>query len=90
MRTLVDLPDDDVRWLDVRAKANGTSRAALVREAISTYRDTRSAEEPKGWLKAGFGLWKDRTDIGDGVEYQRALRAEWDREWDEPVGPAPE
>jgi hypothetical protein len=22
-----------------------------------------------------FGLWKDRTDIGDGVEYARKLRA---------------
>lgn len=88
MRTLVDLPDEDIRWLDVRAKARGTSRAALVREAVSDYRGSQAKEEPKGWLEAGFGLWKDRTDIGDGVEYQRAIRAEWDREWD--VVPEPD
>jgi hypothetical protein len=32
-------------------------------------------------LTAASGLWKDRTDIpADGVEYQRALRKEWDRD----------
>ena len=83
MRTLVDLPDDDIRWLDVRAKARGVSRAALVREAVSTFRlETMRRNEG---LKAGFGLWKDRPDMVDGVEYQRAIRSEWDREWDLPA-----
>lgn len=83
MRTLVDLPDDDVRWLDIRAKARGISRAALVREAISGFR-SQTVDRKEG-LRAGFGLWKDRPDKIDGVEYQRAIRAEWDREWDHQV-----
>ena len=30
-------------------------------------------------LDAAFGMWKDRGI--DGVEYQRELRAEWERDW---------
>jgi hypothetical protein len=28
-------------------------------------------------LKAAEGLWKDRTDVQDGIEYQEQMRAEW-------------
>jgi len=78
-RILADLPDDDVKWLDARAAEQGKSRAAVLREAVSVYR----AEAPKDWLDAGFGAWKDRTDIGDSVEWQRRERASWTRPWDD-------
>ena len=80
MRALVDIPEDDVRWLDMRAQLEGTSRAALVREAVSRYR----AKAGSSGIDAAFGIWKGRTDVGDGVEFQRKMRAEWDREWDAP------
>ena len=70
MRTLVELPDDDVKWLDRRAAELGKSRAAMVREAISAYR----ADAAKDWITEGAGYWKDRDDIGDGLAYQRAIR----------------
>ncbi|MEF5110962.1 ribbon-helix-helix protein, CopG family, partial [Escherichia coli] len=38
MRTLVDIPEDDIRWLDRLAIETGKSRAALVRDAIASYR----------------------------------------------------
>jgi hypothetical protein len=78
MRTLIDLPEDDMKWLDRKAAEEGKSRAALVREAVSTYR----AEEAKSGIEKYFGIWKDRTDIGDAVEWQRRLRAESTRPWD--------
>lgn len=78
MRTLIDLPEDDIRWLDQKAAAQGKSRAALVREAVSAYR----TDAAKSGIEQAFGLWKDRTDIGDSVEYQRRMRAEWTRPWD--------
>lgn len=78
-RILADLPDDDVKWLDARAAELGRSRASVLREAVSAYR----AEAPKDWLDAGFGAWKDRTDIGDVVERQRRERASWTRPWDD-------
>ncbi|WP_375381241.1 ribbon-helix-helix protein, CopG family [uncultured Sphingomonas sp.] len=78
MRTLVDIPDDDVRWLDLRATAQGKSRAALVRDAVTAYR----AEAVKSGIAGAFGIWKDRTDIGDAVDWQRRERAGWTRPWD--------
>ncbi len=78
MRTLIDLPEDDMKWLDRKAAEEGKSRAALVREAVSTYR----AEEARSGIEKYFGIWKDRTDIGDAVEWQRRLRAESTRPWD--------
>ena len=77
-RILADLPDDDIAWLDARAAEQGKSRASILREAVQAYR----AETPADWLEVGFGAWKDRTDIGDAVEWQRRERASWTRPWD--------
>lgn len=70
MRTLIDLPEDDMRWLDMKAVEQGKSRAALVREAVASYRAAASSD----WIARGAGFWKDRTDIGDAVAFQRDLR----------------
>ena len=78
MRTLVDIPDEDVEWLDRKATADGKSRAAVIREALTAYRAAGSAD----WIDKGFGLWKARTDIADAVDWQRRQRAEWTRPWD--------
>ena len=58
-RILVDLPDEDIKWLDRLAEEQGKSRAALLREAVSAFRREGSA----GWIDRGFGLWKDRKDV---------------------------
>ena len=81
MRTLIDLPPEDMRWLDRKAAETGRSRAAVVREAVSKYR----AEMAKEGLEQYFGLWAKHGHVEDGVEYQRRMRAEWDREWDKDV-----
>jgi len=78
-RILADLPDDDIRWLDRVAMEQGKSRAAVLREAVSAYR----AEGQQDWIDRGFGAWKDRTDIGDSVEWQRRERASSTRPWDD-------
>jgi len=71
MRFLADIPDDDVQWLDRRAADEGKSRAALLREAVAAFR----AESGEG-IERYFGMWKDRSDLGDAVEEQRQLRAD--------------
>jgi len=58
-RILVDLPDEDVKWLDRLAGEQGKSRAAVLREAVSAYRGAGSAS----WIDRGFGLWRDRPDL---------------------------
>ncbi|MES2884444.1 MAG: CopG family transcriptional regulator [Pseudomonadota bacterium] len=75
MRTIVDLPDAEIRRLDGIAKRDKVSRAEVVRRAVKSYADQVTPHP----IEAVFGIWKDRKDIGDGVEYQRRLRAEWDR-----------
>ena len=71
MRTLVDIPDDDIEQLDALAMRETKSRAAEIREAIRQYLASKSSND---WIRRGAGYWKDRTDIGDAVEYQRAAR----------------
>lgn len=84
MRTLVDIPAEDISWLDQRARAEGKSRAAVVREAVCSYRAEMADDvaRRREALRAGFGAWKDRTDVGDAVEWQRRERAGWTRPWD--------
>ena len=78
MRTLIDISEDDLKWLDRKAADEGRSRAAVVREAVAQFRATTG----KRGIQRYFGLWKDRNDLPDGLEYQRRMRGEWEREWD--------
>lgn len=73
-RILADLPDDDIKWLDARAAEQGKSRAAVLREMVATFKGQAPAPGNKSWIERGAGYWKDREDIGDAVEYQRAIR----------------
>ena len=75
MRTLVDLPQEYIDALAELGERVGSSRAALVREAVAEYLNKR---QPRS-LDESFGLW--RTQAGepeDGVVYQDRLRAEWE------------
>ncbi|WP_066549328.1 MULTISPECIES: ribbon-helix-helix protein, CopG family [unclassified Sphingomonas] len=82
-RILADLPEEDIRWLDQRAAERGISRASLLRDVVATYKAQDQAPNDKAWLDQAFGIWKDRTDIGDAVEWQRRERASWTRPWDD-------
>jgi len=82
-RILADLPDEDIQWLDRLAAEQGKSRAAVLREAVKGYRVQSVPISGKGWLDQAFGIWKDRADIGDPIEWQRRERASWTRPWDD-------
>lgn len=72
MRTLVDIPDEDIEKLDALAAREKRSRAATIRDAVKLYLVQNSGS--KDWIVRGAGYWKHRAHIGDAVEYQRALR----------------
>jgi predicted transcriptional regulator len=74
-RILADLPDEDIKWLDQLAAEQGKSRASVLREAVTAYRAETPSSGDKDWLDQAFGIWKDRTDIGE--------RASWTRPWDD-------
>jgi predicted transcriptional regulator len=82
-RILADLPDEDIKWLDQLAAEQGKSRASVLREAVAAYRAETPSSSNKAWLDQAFGIWKDRTDIGDAVVWQRRERASSTRPWDD-------
>jgi len=73
MRTVIDLPDEQIGPLKTLAEQMRLSRAELVRRAVADYlRRHRPATDDDA-----FGIWQDRDE--DGVAYQERLRSEWDR-----------
>ena len=71
MRTLVDIPEVQLKQLTQISAERKISRAAVIREAIASY----VAKKPGGRKPSAFGLWGNRKI--DGLEYQRKLRSEW-------------
>ena len=72
MRILTEIPDEDVERLDALAKRQGKSRAAEIRDAVKLLLIHNA--DNNDWIERYAGLWEGRDDIGDGVEYQRAMR----------------
>lgn len=73
MRTIVDLPLDQIEKLDKVRQSVGISRAEAVRRAVEQY---LSHQLPADESEA-FGIWKGRGI--DSLEYQKKLREEWER-----------
>lgn len=71
MRTIVDLPDDQLEGLAEVCRREGVSRAEAVRRAVADYLDARRTRERDDV----FGIWYSRTL--DGLDYERELRREW-------------
>jgi len=76
VRTIVDLPDEQILALDAYSKKYGVSRAEAVRRAVASFLPKRRHRRVDFRNHPAFGSWKNR-DV-DSVEYQRKLRAEWD------------
>jgi hypothetical protein len=76
MRTIVDLPDEQIRALDSYSKKYGVSRAEAVRRAVAMFLPRRRQRRLDFRNHPAFGSWKSR-DI-DPVGYQTKMRAEWE------------
>lgn len=72
MRTIIDLPSDQVESLDEWCRHEGVSRAEAVRRAVAEHLRKHST----GGAKRAFGIWRDIPE--DGLAYQERLRSEWD------------
>jgi hypothetical protein len=73
MRLEIDPPAEEARAIAESCERAGISREECVRRAVAHF----IARERLQDLEAAFGAWRGTTI--DGVEYQRQLRAEWDR-----------
>lgn len=70
MRTLIDIPEKQIKELTAISQAEKVSRAEVIRKAIAYY-----LEKKKPQSDDAFGLWKDRNI--DGLAYQEQARSEW-------------
>jgi metal-responsive CopG/Arc/MetJ family transcriptional regulator len=76
MRTLVDIPDEDLELLNGVVKSLSISRAEFVRRAIAHSLATHRDAQIKKAREAAFGLLAGSSV--DGVEYQERIRQEWE------------
>jgi predicted RNA methylase len=72
MRTIIDLPPDQIEALEALCRREGISRAEAIRRAVAQHVRPvrRAATDP------AFGVW--RTRRLDGLKYQERLRREWE------------
>jgi predicted transcriptional regulator len=73
MRTLVDIPEEDIKALDDLARRRKEPRAKVIRRAVREH--INKSRKPD--ISEFFGLWKDAPV--DGLEFQQRIRTEWDR-----------
>lgn len=72
MRTIIEVPQQQLDALDVICRTEDISRAEAIRRAI-----TRMVGETRHTLVTpAFGVWRDRPV--DGLGYERRLRDEWE------------
>ncbi len=85
VRTIVELPDTQLKALARLCQKEGISRAEAIRRAVDKLVGSGQASDAKEDLRAAFGLWRGRQP--DGRAYVENLRAEWEdeRSDDEPT-----
>ena len=76
MRTIVDLPETQVKALDSYRKREGISRAEAVRRAVEAFVPTRGKGSADLINHPAFGSSK-RSRKEDSVKTVRRLREEW-------------
>ena len=78
IRTVISLDPDDKRWLDEKAKEDNVTMTEVVRRAVRKMREDEEQPSFEELLEKTAGSWRN----GDGLEYQRKIREEWDRDWE--------
>ena len=72
MRTIIELPEDQLEALDGICRRDEISRAEAIRQAVALLIKRSGA----GTSERAFGLWRNRPRL-DGLRYQERLRREW-------------
>ncbi len=72
MRTIVEIPKEQIEAMDQLRKNKHVSRTELIRQAVDSFlKEQRQAQG-----HAAFGIWK--TKPVDALAWERKLRKEWD------------
>ena len=76
LRTVVDIPPLERAWLDKKAKEQGISMAQALRQTVKA---AREAEQKHAAFLRLMDKVKGTWTHGDGLAWQKKLRAEWPR-----------
>lgn len=72
MRTIIEIPEQQLERMKPLLEQEGISRAELIRRAVKDYLQRFEASNDE----TAFGLWAENPR--DGLQYQEDLRSEWD------------
>lgn len=72
MRTIVELPEEQIEALKRLSEQSKLSRAELMRRAVAEFISHHGMDR----ADEAFGIWKGHKQ--DGLDYQHRLRGEWD------------
>ncbi len=73
MRTIIDLPDEQIDDLAEICKKEKISRAAVIRKAVAEFLQKYTATKQG----EAFGIWNNK--MKDGLKYQKKIRSEWSK-----------
>ncbi len=73
-RTIITLPDEDRAWLEYYSRTYGISMAEGIRRALRLLRENKEKDVYRALVERTRGIWVQ----GDGLEYQRKMRSEWE------------
>lgn len=71
MRTIIELPNDQLIRLEAHCRREKISRAEAIRRAVTAM----LSEQLKGDAAGAYGLWRDRAS--EALAQQERLRNEW-------------
>lgn len=77
MRTIIDLPEEQIKALDTYRKRHGISRAEAVRRAVAAFVPREAHKKIDFRRHSAFGSSKTFRKE-DSVELVRRLREEWE------------
>jgi hypothetical protein len=74
-RTMLYLPRDLYARALLASKRQKKPLAAIIREALNRYLVRPSEGDSLRSLRAGFGLWRNRSETG--LQFENRLRHQW-------------
>lgn len=73
-RIIVTITDKDKLWLEGYSKVHKISVAEAIRQGIGELKKAQQRQTYERLVEKTSGIWQR----GDGLEYQREIRSEWD------------
>jgi len=72
-RTQIYIPEHLQQKLESLSKSRGSSKSAIIRDAVVQYLERQSDAERINKLRVGAGMWKNKKDIPDITKLRKEM-----------------